>query len=51
MPECACINRILNMSRVLNTPKFLIWQGFQYASVTEGSEDARIWLVRVLNIS
>ena len=51
MPECAWINRILNMPRLLNIPNFQIWQGFQYASVTKHSENARICLDRVLNIS
>ena len=31
--------------------KFQIWQGFQYASVTQRSEYARICLDRVLDIS
>ena len=43
MPECAYINRLMNMPRV--------WQGPQYASVTQRSDYARICLDRVLNIS
>ena len=34
-----------------NMPKFWIWQGSQYASITQRSEYARICLERVLNIS
>ena len=45
------MNRILNMPLVLNMPKFLIWQDYQYASSTQLSEYARICLGRVLNIS
>ena len=37
--------------KILNMAKSWIWQGFQYASVTQGSEYARIWPDRVLNIS
>ena len=51
MPECAYINRILNMPRVLNMPNFLIWQISEYANVTQRSEYARICLDRVLNVS
>ena len=32
-------------------PKFWVWQGSQYASVTQRSEYARVCLDRVLNIS
>ena len=46
------------MPRVINMPKFGIWQsseygaqGPQYASVTQRSEYARTCLDRVLNIS
>ena len=39
----------LNVPRVLNIPKFPIWEGFQYASVTQRSKYARICLDR-LNI-
>ena len=49
-----CLNKqdyALNMHRVLNMLKFWIWQGSQYASVTQPSEYARICLDRVLNIS
>ena len=35
----------------LNMPKFWIWQGSEYASVTQSSEYAIICLDRVLNIS
>ena len=41
----------LNTLRVLNLPKFWIWQGFQNASVTQPSEYAKICLDKVLNIS
>ena len=51
MPELTYTNRILNMPWVLNMSKFWIWQGSQYASVTQRSEYARIWLDRVLTIS
>ena len=46
--------RVLNMRAlhsVLNMAKFWIWEGSQYASVTQRSEYARIWFVRVPNIS
>ena len=42
MPELAYINKILNMPRVLNMPKFLIWKGPKYATMC---------LDKVLNIS
>ena len=57
MPECAYINKILNIPRVLkygkipNMAKLSIWKGSQYASIKQHSEYARIWLDRVLNIS
>ena len=38
-------------AKILNTAKFWIWQGSQYASVTQRSEYARISIARVLNIS
>ena len=37
--------------KLLNMGKFWIWQGSQYASVTQRSEYARICLNRVLNLS
>ena len=48
MPECAYINRILNMPRVLKMSKFCICQsseygsGTQYTGVTQRSEYARV---------
>ena len=36
-------------AKILNMAKFWIWQGFQYASITQRSEYARICLDRVLN--
>ena len=36
---------------ILNMAKFWIWQGSQYANVTQRSEYARICLDRVLNVS
>ena len=54
MPECAYKNRILNMGQAylrLNLPKFWVWQGSKYASITQHSEYARMCLDRVLNIS
>ena len=38
-------------AKILNMAKFLIWQGSQYASVTQRSGIAWIRLDRVLNIS
>ena len=51
MPGRTSINTILNIRRVLNMPKFWIWQGFQYVSITRHFEYARTYLDRVLNIS
>ena len=51
MPEYAYMNRIPNMSWVLNMEKFCIWQGSQYVRVTQHSGYNRICLDRVLNIS
>ena len=50
MPDCAYINRILNMHRVLNMPKFRIRQGSQYANIKHRSEYARICFDGVLNV-
>ena len=36
---------------ILNPQKFWIWQGSEYASVTQRSEYVRIRLDKVLNIS
>ena len=36
--------RVLNISWVLNMPGFWIWQGSEYARVTQGSKYATIWL-------
>ena len=33
MPECAKINRIVDMPRVLNMSKFRIWQSSEHGSV------------------
>ena len=38
-------------AKVLNIAKFWIWQGSQYASVTQRSEYFRIYLDRVLKLS
>ena len=45
------MNRILDKFWVLNMQNFRIWQGSQYASVTQRSEYARIFIDRVLNLS
>ena len=37
--------------KILNMAKFWLWQGSQYASVTQRPEDACICLDRALNIS
>ena len=39
-----CLERILNISCVLNIPGFWIWKGSEYASITQGSKYATIWL-------
>ena len=44
------MKKILNMAWVLNMAKFRIWQGCQYAIVSQRSEYARICLDRFLNI-
>ena len=60
MPEYAwmCLNKLDSKyalgpkyTKILNLAKFWIWQGSQYASVTQRSDYARICLSRVLNIS
>ena len=33
MPQCAKINRTVNIPEVLNMPKFWIWQSFEYGRV------------------
>ena len=33
MPECAKIDKILNMPMILNMPKFWIWQSYEYDRV------------------
>ena len=38
-------------AKILNIAKLWIWQASQYASITQRSEYARIWLDRVFNIS
>ena len=38
-------------AKILNMAKFWLWQGSQYANVTQRSEYARLCLDRVLNIS
>ena len=38
-------------ARTLNMVKFWVWQGVQYAYITQSSEYARICRDRVLNIS
>ena len=48
-----CLNKQdalgLKNAKILNKEKFWIWQGSQYASVTQRSEYASIWPGRVLN--
>ena len=39
-----CLDRVLNISWVLNMPGFWIWKGSEYARVTLGSRSAKIWL-------
>ena len=39
-----------NYAKILKTTNFQIWQGSEYASVTQRSEYAKICLYRVLNI-
>ena len=38
-------------AKILNMEKFLIWQGSQYANVTQRSGYARICLDKALNMS
>ena len=38
------LGRVLNMSLVLNVPGFGIWQGSEYARVTQGSKYSTVWL-------
>ena len=38
-------------AKILNMAKFSIWQGSQYANITQRSEYTRICLDRVLNVS
>ena len=38
-----CLDRVLNISQVLNMPGFSIWQGSEYA-VTQGSTYDLTWL-------
>ena len=40
-----CLERILNISWVLNMLGFWIWQGFQYTRVLQGSKYATICLI------
>ena len=51
MSECAYLNRILNMSVVLNMPKFRVKQGSHYKSVTQRSEYDRICHDSGLNVT
>ena len=39
-----CLDRVLNISWVLNMPGFLIRQSSQYARVTQGCKYGTIWL-------
>ena len=39
-----CLDRVLNISWVLNMSGFWIWQGSEYAKVTQGSKYTTIWL-------
>ena len=45
MPECDYINKIVTIPRALDTPKFWIWQNFEYRKVLNVQE-----LHRVLNM-
>ena len=38
-------------AKILNMAKFWIWQGCQYANITQRSEYARICLGKILNVS
>ena len=38
-------------ARILNMTRFWIWQGFQYVTIKQGSDYARISLDSVLNIA
>ena len=55
-PECGYINSDSEYAAgpkyatVLNMKKFWMWQGSQYASLTQRSDYVRICLDRVLNI-
>ena len=37
-----CLDRVLTISRVLNMPGFWIWEGSEYARITQGSKYATI---------
>ena len=39
-----CLDRVLNISWVLNMPGFWIWKGSEYARITKGSKYAVKWL-------
>ena len=39
-----CLDRVLNISWVLNIRGFWIWQGSEYPKNTQGSKYATIWL-------
>ena len=39
-----CLDRVLNISWILNMPGFSIWQGYEYARITQGSKYATVWL-------
>ena len=57
MPECAKMNRIVDIPRVLNMSKFRIWQSSEHGRVLNmptlqwRSKYARTCLDRALNIS
>ena len=42
---------VLKYANILDVAKFCIWQGYNYANVTQGSEYARIYFDMVLNMS
>ena len=39
----ACLDSVLDISRILNMPGFWIWKGSAYSKTTQGSKYAIIW--------
>ena len=39
-----CLDRVLNIFWVVNMPGFWMWQGCEYARVTQGSKYVKLWL-------